>query len=90
MFFIFVGNEDNHDVSNEFEIRPDLITDLAALERLEKSPYIYNWRNIVATLGAFIFDSIFLILAGNKEMYKCLNIFEFRQDPNTDYGFICP
>ena len=23
-------------------------------------------------------------------MHKCLNEFEFRPDPSTDYGFICP
>ena len=40
IFFIFADKEDNHKVSNEFEILPDRTVEreLAALERLENSP----------------------------------------------------
>ena len=35
--------------------------ELAALERLEKSPYIYNWKNLVNTLApSFLIGSPFL------------------------------
>ena len=39
IFFILAGNEDNHTILDEFEIRPDVTptSELAALERLEKS-----------------------------------------------------
>ena len=39
IFFILAGNENIHNISDEFEIRPDRIrtAELAALERLEKS-----------------------------------------------------
>ena len=43
--------------------------EVAALERLEKSPYTYNWRNVVHS-SAFIFGWIFFILAGNKDNYN--------------------
>ena len=37
--FKFVGNEDMHNISNEFEFRPDWTTDseLSALERLKNT-----------------------------------------------------
>ena len=48
--------------------------ELAALERLEKSPSSYNGRNLVNTLAPS-----FLILAGNEDMHESLDKFEFRQ-----------
>ena len=38
--FKFVGNEDIHNISNEFEFRPDwtTTTELSALERLKNTP----------------------------------------------------
>ena len=44
----------------------------------------------MATLSAFIFDSIFFILAGIEDMHNCLNEVKFRQDLITVYGIICP
>ena len=40
IFFILAGNENIHNISNEFEIRPDRTKDweLAALERMKKIP----------------------------------------------------
>ena len=43
--------------------------ELAVLERLEKSPWTYNGRNLVNNLAPFIFESIILILAGNEDMH---------------------
>ena len=31
-----------------------------------------------------------IILAGNKDMHKILDEFEFQPDPTTDYGVSCP
>ena len=36
-FLNLAGNKDNHDISDEFEIRPDRTEELSALERLEIS-----------------------------------------------------
>ena len=40
--------------SNFGQVRPQ-IAELAALERLEKSPYTYNGKNVVATLAPLFF-----------------------------------
>ena len=36
------------------------------------------------------FDLILLILAGNEDMHKISDEFEFRPDQTTDYGVSCP
>ena len=41
ILFILAGNDDMHESSEEFEIRPDLTAKLVALERLKKSPLTY-------------------------------------------------
>ena len=46
--------------------------ELGDTERLEKFLITYNGRNVVATI-AFIFDLIFFILAGIKDIHKCLD-----------------
>ena len=33
---------------------------------------------------------MYLILAGNKDMHKSLDEFEFRPDPTTECGVTCP
>ena len=56
ILFILAGSDDMHKSLNEFSnIRP-LTAELAALERLKKSPYTYNWKIGVAT-----FSQLFLI-----------------------------
>ena len=40
-------------------------------------------------LKIFTFNWFFFILAGNKDNYKSLGAFEFRQDSITDYGVSC-
>ena len=81
------GNEDKHKISNGFEIQQDEpgTYELAALERLEKSPQTYNGRNVVT-----IFGWIFFILAGDKTNHKNSDEFEFWQDSITDIGVSCP
>ena len=65
--------------SSKFDQIGPWTAELAALGRLEKSPYTYNGRNLVNTLAAFIFNGIFFILARNKDMHESLDEFEFRQ-----------
>ena len=36
-----------------------------------------------------VFHRIVFILAGNEDMHKSLNEFEFQPDPTSDYGEIC-
>ena len=40
--------------------------------------------------GLLVFDLILFILAGNKDMHKISDEFEFRPDRTTDYGVSCP
>ena len=64
--------------------------ELASLERLKKSPQTHNGRKVVNTLAPSFFAWIVFILAGNKDMHKSLDEFEFQADPTTDYGVTCP
>ena len=54
----------------------------------QKSPLTYNGENDVSTFS--LFDPILFILAGNEDMHKNSNKFEFRPDWTTDYGVSCP
>ena len=51
--------------SSKFDQIGPWTTELAALERLEKSPWTYNGRNLVYS-STFIFN---FILAGNEDMH---------------------
>ena len=42
------------------------------------------------TLAPFFFESIILILAGNKDMHESLDEFKFRPDTATNSRVICP
>ena len=72
IFFILAGNEDNHKVWTEFEIRP------SALEFLKKSLDL-KWEKCCENSSAFIFNWIVFILSGNKDNHKSLDVFEFGQ-----------
>ena len=54
-----------------------------------KPPMTYNGGNGVHFFSV-AFDPILFILAGNEEMHKISDEFEFRPDRNTDYGVSCP
>ena len=45
--------------------------------------------NDVSTFSQ-LFDPILFILAGNEDMHKISDEFEFRPDRTTDYGVSCP
>ena len=49
-------------------------------------PLTYNGEKDVSV----VFYRIFFILAGNQDMHKILDEFEFRPDRTTDYGVSCP
>ena len=70
-------------------IRP-WTAELAALERLKKMAIDLQWGKCCDHSSAFIFDWNFSILAGNKDMHKSLDEFEFQPDQTTDYGVTCP
>ena len=46
--------------------------------------------SVYRTIGPLVFDWIFFILAGNKDNYKSLDVFEFGQNSATDFGVSCP
>ena len=54
-----------------------------------KPPLTYNGENGV-NLFSVAFDPILLILAGNEDMHKISDEFEFWRDRTTDYGVSCP
>ena len=60
-------------------------TELAALECLKKISIDLYWEKCCEHSGAYIFERIFIILAGNKDNRKSLNEFEFMPDPITNY-----
>ena len=64
------------------QIRP-WTAGLAALERLEKSPYTYSGRNLVNTLAPSFLIRSFFILAGNEDMHESLDELLFRQICNS-------
>ena len=51
--------------SSNFGLIGPPTTELAALERLKKSPYAYNGKNDVS-----IFSRLFLIFAGNDKIHE--------------------
>ena len=55
-----------------------------------KPPLTYNGENDVSQFFSFVFDPILFILAGNEDMYKISDKFEFRPDRTMDYKISCP
>ena len=55
-----------------------------------KPPLIYNGESDVSTFFSVVFDPILFMLAGNEDMHKLADEFEFRPDWTTDYGVSCP
>ena len=56
----------------------------------QKVPLTYNGEKWCLHLFSVVFDPILFILAGNKDMHKISNEFEFQPDRTTDYGVSCP
>ena len=55
--------------------------ELASLERLRKFPIDLQWQKMCKRLH---FAWIAFIFAGNNDMYKSLDEFEFQSDPMND------
>ena len=55
-----------------------------------KPPLTYNGENDVSTFSWLFFDPILFILAGNEDMHKISDKFQFRPDRTTDYRVSCP
>ena len=75
--------------SNFGQIRP-WTAELDAIERLKKIAIDLQREKYCEHSSAFIFDLIFFVPAGNKDMHKSLDEFEFQPDPTTDYRVNCP
>ena len=54
-----------------------------------KPPLAYKWVKRCLHLFPVVFDPIHFILAGNKDMHKISDKFEFRPDRTADYGVSC-
>ena len=61
---------------------------------LEMTEILLKGRKILTHpsihLFLIVFDPVLLILAGNEDMHKISDEFEFRSDRTTDYGVSCP
>ena len=57
--------------------------------RNRKPPLTYTGENDVFTFSLVLDPTVF-ILAGNEDMHKITDEFEFRPDRTTDYGVSCP
>ena len=55
----------------------------------QKAPIDLQWEKWCLHLFSVVFDPIFFILAGNEDMHKILDEFEFWPDWTTDYGVSC-
>ena len=71
-------------MSSKFcRIRPRT-TDLAALERRKKIPIDLQLGKLRHHIFLAVFDRILFLLAGDEDMHKSLDEFEFRPYPTTD------
>ena len=92
ILFKLAGNEDMHNILDEFEFRPGLTIDygVSCLWASKKHPIDLQWEKRSHHVFLAVFDRILFILAGNEDIRKSLYEFEFRTDPTTDYGVSCP
>ena len=92
ILFKLAGNEDMHNILNDFEFRPDLTTGygVSCPLALEKIPIDLQWEKQSHHVFSAVFVQILFILASNEDIHKSLYEFEFRTDPTTDYGVSCP
>ena len=89
------GNEDRHKSSVEFDFGPNNTTHLGVTcPWVTKILHFWTWISLKEKwclhLFSVVFYFILFILAGNKDMHKISDEFEFRPDWTTDYGVSCP
>ena len=63
--------------------------ELSALQRLKNTPIDLKCERRCLHFVSAVFDRILFILAGNEDMHKSLDEFEFRPDPTIDLGVSC-
>ena len=80
-----------HKISDEFELRPDwtLTTELAALERLKNFHRLIMGKCCLHA-SSFIFDRVIIKVAGNQDMHKSSDEFDFGPHQTTHFGVTCP
>ena len=86
LVFLFTKTTIKAWMSLNFGQIPLLTTGLAALEHLKNQFIMFSTFD---HSSAFIFDWIFLILAGNEDSHK-ISEFEFWPDKTTDCKVSCP
>ena len=92
ILFILAGNKDNHKSLDEYEFQAEQTSDYGV-----NCPWAsgkicmeLQWKICCDHSSAFIFERIFLILAGNMDNHKSLNEFDFWPHPTTNYRLSCP
>ena len=71
--------------SLNFDLLGPLTAELAALERLKKSPSAYNWKNDVFTFFSAVLGRILFILAGNDNIHESLDECDIGPDSTTGF-----
>ena len=81
-----------HEISIEFEIRPDQTTNCGVSYPLacEKIPIGLQWEQRCLHLFSAIYYPILMIRVGIENMHKSLDDFEFGQDLTTNCRVSCP
>ena len=92
ILFILAGNEDMHEISDEFEFWPDRITDygVSCPWASKNFPHTYNGKMVSLHASSFIFDQIIIKVAGNQDRHKSSDEFDFGPDQTTHFGVTCP
>ena len=92
ILFKLAGNEDMHNILDEFEFWPDVTTDygVSCPWASEKNSHRLIMGKRSLHVFSAVFDRILFILAGNEDIHKSLYEFEFRTDPTADYEVSCP
>ena len=66
--------------SLNFDLLGPLTAELAALERLKKSPSAYNWKKRCLHFFSAVLGRILFILAGNDNIHESLDECDIRPD----------
>ena len=86
IILILAGKEDMHVSLDELKFRPDTTTNNRVICPCASEKLMYN---VVSTLAPLIFDLIFFILAGNKNIHNISDEFEIRPDQTKDCRASC-
>ena len=76
-----------HESLDEFQFRPDTITDSRVMCAWASENSMYN---VVNTLAPSCLDRIFFIFAGKEDNHNISDEFEFQPDSTKDCRVTCP